>query len=180
VLCVFDSEEVGSNSVQGAASMLLSDALERICASLGLSQQQMLAQSFMVSADNAHAIHPNHPEFADAANAPVLGGGVVLKFNSSQRYTTDGISAAIFRKVCGKANVPVQTYYNRADVPGGSTLGHISLTHVSVPSADIGLPQLAMHSSFETASVKDSIYLEEAMAAYYGSTLQVHCEGYTL
>ena len=180
VLCVFDSEEVGSNSVQGAASMLLSDALERICASLGLSQQQMLAQSFMVSADNAHAIHPNHPEFADAANAPVLGGGVVLKFNSSQRYTTDGISAAIFRKVCGKANVPVQTYYNRADVPGGSTLGHISLTHVSVPSADIGLPQLAMHSCFETASTKDSIYLEDAMTAYYSSTLEVCGEAYSL
>ena len=180
VLCVFDSEEVGSNSVQGAASMLLSDVLERICGDLGVNLSQMLAGSFMVSADNAHAIHPNHPEFADSANAPVLGGGVVLKFNSSQRYTTDGISAAIFRKVCAKANVPVQTYYNRADVPGGSTLGHISLTHVSVPSADIGLPQLAMHSSFETASVKDSIYLEEAMAAYYGSTLQVHREGYTL
>ncbi len=180
VLCVFDSEEVGSNSVQGAASMLLSDVLARICDGLQLNLSQMLAGSFMVSADNAHAIHPNHPEFADGANAPVLGGGVVLKFNSSQRYTTDGISAAIFRKVCAKANVPVQTYYNRADVPGGSTLGHISLTHVSVPSADIGLPQLAMHSSFETASVKDSIYLEEAMAAYFGSTLRLSGEQYTL
>ena len=180
VLCVFDSEEVGSNSVQGAASMLLSDVLERICDGLQVDLSQMLAGSFMVSADNAHAIHPNHPEFADAANAPVLGGGVVLKFNSSQRYTTDGISAAIFRKVCAKANVPVQTYYNRADVPGGSTLGHISLTHVSVPSADIGLPQLAMHSSFETASVKDSLYLEDAMAAYYGSTLHVDGDSYTL
>ena len=180
VLCVFDSEEVGSNSVQGAASMLLSDVLARICDGLQLNLSQMLSGSFMVSADNAHAIHPNHPEFADGANAPVLGGGVVLKFNSSQRYTTDGISAAIFRKVCAKANVPVQTYYNRADVPGGSTLGHISLTHVSVPSADIGLPQLAMHSSFETACVKDSIYLEEAMAAYYGSTLVVCGGNYSL
>ena len=125
---------------------------------------------------NAHAIHPNHPEFADAGNAPLVNGGVVLKFNSSQRYTTDGVSAALFRKVCAKADVPVQTYYNRADVPGGSTLGHISLTHVSVPSADIGLPQLAMHSSFETAGVKDSIYLEAAMTAYYSSTLEV-CDG---
>jgi aspartyl aminopeptidase len=180
VLCVFDGEEVGSNSPQAADGDLLSGTLERISRCMNYDHNRMLAGSFMVSADNAHAIHPNHPEFADSANAPVLGGGVVLKFNSSQRYTTDGISAAIFRKVCAKANVPVQTYYNRADVPGGSTLGHISLTHVSVPSADIGLPQLAMHSSFETASVKDSIYLEEAMAAYYGSTLQVHCEGYTL
>ena len=180
VLCVFDSEEVGSNSVQGAASMLLSDALARICDALGISLYQMLAQSFMVSADNAHAIHPNHPEFADAANAPVVNGGIVLKFNSSQRYTTDGISAAIFRKVCSKAAVPVQTYYNRADVPGGSTLGHISLTHVSIPSADIGLPQLAMHSSFETAGVKDSLYLEDAMTTYYGSTLMVNGADYTL
>ena len=180
VLCVFDSEEVGSNSVQGAASMLLSDVLGRICSGLNISLPQMLSQSFMISADNAHALHPNHPEFADAGNAPILGGGVVLKFNASQRYTTDGISAAIFRKVCAKANVPVQTYYNRADIPGGSTLGHISLTHVSIPSADIGLPQLAMHSSYETASVKDALYLEEAMAAYYGSSLTVSGSEYAL
>ncbi len=180
VLCVFDSEEVGSNSVQGAASMLLSDVLGRICQALGISLQQMLAQSFMVSADNAHAVHPNHPEFADAANAPTVNGGVVLKFNSSQRYTTDGVSAAIFRKLCSRANVPVQTYYNRADVPGGSTLGHISLTHVSIPSADIGLPQLAMHSSFETAGVQDSLWLEDAMQAYYSATLSTCADGYRL
>jgi aspartyl aminopeptidase len=180
VLCVFNNEEVGSSSSEGAASNLLESVLERICTGLDLNLHRMLAQSFMVSADNAHAIHPNHPEFADAANAPVLGGGVVLKFNSSQRYTTDGISAAIFRKVCGKANVPVQTYYNRADVPGGSTLGHISLTHVSIPSADIGLPQLAMHSCFETACIKDSIYLEDAMSAYYSSTLEVCGDTYSV
>ena len=125
----------------------------------------------MVSADNAHAIHPNHPEYADAANAPVMGGGIVLKYNANQRYTTDGVTAALFRKVCQKANVPVQTYYNRADLPGGSTLGNISLSHVSVPSVDIGLPQLAMHSCFETAAVRDAISLEEAMAVYYSSTL---------
>ena len=171
LLCVFDSEEVGSNSVQGAASMLLPDVLERICAALKLDVKQMLAQSFMVSADNAHAIHPNHPEYADPGNAPVLGGGVVIKFNASQRYTTDGVSAAIFRKVCADAGVKVQTYCNRADIPGGSTLGHISLTHVSVPTVDIGLAQLAMHSSFETAAVSDALALEEAMAAYYGKSL---------
>ena len=139
--------------------------------------KQVLAQSFMISADNAHAVHPNHPEFADSANAPVVGGGVVLKFNASQRYTTDGVSSAIFRKVCAKANVPVQTYCNRADIPGGSTLGHISLTHVSVPTADIGLPQLAMHSSYETAGVKDGAWLEDGMAAFYGSTLEVSANG---
>ena len=180
VLCVFDSEEVGSNSVQGAASMLLQSTLERICAALGLQIGQMLAQSFMVSADNAHAVHPNHPELADAANAPVLGGGVVLKFNASQRYTTDGVSAALWRSVCMKAGVPVQTYCNRADIPGGSTLGHISLTHVSVPTADIGLAQLAMHSACESAAAADAILLEEAMAVYYGSTLVVTEQGFCL
>ena len=177
VLCVFDSEEVGSNSVQGAASMLLPDVLERISDALDLDIKQMLAQSFMVSADNAHAVHPNHPEFADAGNAPVLGGGVVLKFNASQRYTTAGVSAAIFRKACAGAGVTVQTYCNRADIPGGSTLGHISLTHVSVPTADIGLAQLAMHSSFETAAVADALALEDAMAAFYGSALAVSADG---
>ena len=177
LLCVFDSEEVGSNSVQGAASMLLPDVLERICAALQLDVKQMLAQSFMVSADNAHAIHPNHPEYADPGNAPVLGGGVVIKFNASQRYTTDGVSAAIFRKVCAIAGVKVQTYCNRADIPGGSTLGHISLTHVSVPTVDIGLAQLAMHSSFETAAISDALALEEAMAAYYGKSLRAGTDG---
>ena len=140
----------------------------------------MLAQSFMVSADNAHALHPNHPELADSTNAPVLGGGVVLKFNASQRYCTDGVSAAIFRKVCAKADVSVQTYCNRADLPGGSTLGNISLHHVSVPTADIGLPQLAMHSCYETAAVKDAGALVDAMAAFYGSCLEVSGNSYTL
>ena len=174
VLCVFDSEEVGSSSLQGAASNLLESVLRRICDSLQLEYDCALAQSMMVSADNAHAIHPNHPEYADAANAPVMGGGIVLKYNANQRYTTDGVTAALFRKVCQQAQVPVQTYYNRADLPGGSTLGNISLSHVSVPSVDIGLPQLAMHSCYETAAVRDALYLEDAMAVYYSSTLE--CE----
>ena len=173
VLCVFDSEEVGSNSVQGAASTILSDTLIRISEALGLDLRQELSRSFLVSADNAHAVHPNHPEYADPKNAPIMGGGVVLKFNASQRYTTDGVSAAIFRKVCGKAEVPVQTFFNRADLMGGSTLGHISLTQVSVPTADIGLPQLAMHSAYETAATADALYLEKAMTAFYSSTLAV-------
>ena len=177
VLCCFDDEEVGSNSPQGAASTLLADTLNRICNSMSLNPYRMLAQSFMVSADNAHAIHPNHPELADANNAPVMGGGVVLKFNANQRYTTDGVSAAVFRKICRKAEVPVQDYCNRADIPGGSTLGHISLTHVSVPTADVGLPQLAMHSSYETMAVKDLAYLENAMTQYYSSVLEVTDDG---
>ncbi len=180
VLCVFDSEEVGSSSVQGAASDLLENLLERICGSLELDIKQMLAQSFMVSADNAHALHPNHPELADAANAPVMNGGVVVKFNSSLRYTTDGVSSAVFRKICAGAGVPTQTYYNRADIPGGSTLGCISLAHVSVPSVDIGLAQLAMHSCYETAGVDDAMHLEDAMTAFYGCALERGGEGYQI
>ena len=180
VLCVFDSEEVGSSSLHGAASRLLQTTLSRICKALQLDEQVLLSNSFMVSADNGHAIHPNHPEYADAANAPVLNAGVVLKFNASQRYTTDGVSAAIFRKVCQKANVAVQTYCNRADIPGGSTLGNISLSQVSVPTVDIGLPQLAMHSCYETVGVQDALDLEAAMAAYYGCALTVAGEQYLL
>lgn len=171
VLCVFDGEEVGSSSPQGADSDMLSGTLERISSCMGYDHKQMLAGSFMVSADNAHAIHPNHPELSDPSNAPKLNGGVVLKFNASQRYTTDGLSSAVFRKICRKAGVPVQSYYNRADLRGGATLGYISLNHVSIPSADIGLPQLAMHSCYETAGLRDSQYLETAMTAYYNSTL---------
>ena len=180
VLCVFDCEEVGSSSVQGAASDLLEGVLTRICQARGLDIYPMLANSFMVSADNGHALHPNHPEMSDAANAPLPGGGVVLKFNASQRYCTDGVAAAIFRKVCAKADVAVQTYCNRADIPGGSTLGNISLHHVSVPTADIGLAQLAMHSCYETGAVSDAIALETAMAAFYGSTLTAIDTGYML
>ena len=180
VLCVFDSEEVGSSSVQGAASRLLETTLTRICNSLKLDEQVLLSNSFMVSADNAHALHPNHPELADGNNAPVVNGGVVIKFNANLRYTTDGLSAAVFRKICEKAGVPVQTYCNRADIPGGSTLGNISLSHVSVPSVDIGLAQFAMHSCYETAGVQDGLYLEDAMAAYYSSTLELSDDGFTV
>ena len=172
MLCVFNNEEVGSSSSEGADSNLLVTTLERICAQLNLNLSRMLAQSFLVSADNGHALHPNHPELADAANAPMPGGGVVLKFNASQRYCTDGVSAAVLRKVCAKAGVPVQTYCNRADLAGGSTLGNISQNHVSVPTADIGLAQLAMHSCYETTAVKDAIYLADAMKAFYETTLE--------
>ena len=180
VLCVFDSEEVGSSSVQGAASDLLIGLLERICESRKWNLKQLLAQSFMISADNAHALHPSHPELADKANAPILGQGVVLKFNAAQRYTTDGISASVFRQVCKNADVPLQVYTNRPDIKGGSTLGHISLTHVSVPTADIGLPQLAMHSCYETAAVADVAHLVDAMTTYFNSTIELKATGYIL
>lgn len=180
LLCVFDSEEVGSSSVQGAASTFLSDVVERVCEALKRDRRQMLAQSFLVSADNAHALHPNHPELSDGANAPILGGGIVLKYSAALRYSTDGLSAGIFRRVCAMAGVPVQSFHNRADMPGGSTLGHISLSQVSVLTADIGLPQLAMHSCYETAAVQDALDLVRAMAVYYGSTLEVTETGYSL
>ena len=171
VLCVFDSEEVGSASVQGAGSTFLEDILQRVSADLGLELPRLLRNSFLLSVDNAHALHPNHPELSDGGNAPIPGGGIVLKFNANQSYTTDGVAAALVRKICQKAHVPVQTYYNRADLPGGSTLGRISLGHVSVLSADIGLAQLAMHSCYETAAVADVDYLEATMEAFYSCSL---------
>ena len=180
VLCVFDNEEVGSMSAQGAGSRILETQLVRICEALNLNMARMQAQSFMVSADNAHAIHPNHPEVADAANAPVMNQGVVMKFNSNLSYCTNGHSAAVFRKVADKAGVPVQTFYNRADTRGGSTLGHVSLAHVSIPTVDIGLPQLAMHSCYETAGVKDALYLMDVMNAFYGTSLEVTENGCNL
>ena len=175
--CVFDSEEVGSRSVSGADSTMLTSTMNRIARYLDANLARMMSQSFLVSADNAHAIHPNHPELADPNNAPVMNSGIVVKFNASQRYTTDAVAAAVFRSVCNRAGVPTQTYYNRPDIPGGSTLGYVSLTHVSVPTADIGLAQLAMHSCYETAGVLDSHYLEQAMTAYFSSTLTVTGDG---
>ena len=174
VFCAFDNEEVGSETKQGAASSLLSDTLRRIALALGLNEEgylRMLAQSFLVSADNAHGVHPNHPEYADMTNTPRLNGGVVIKFNANQRYTTDGISCALFTAVCREAGAPVQVYANRSDMPGGSTLGSIATTKVSVPSVDIGLAQLAMHSCVETAGAEDLDALVKAMTCYYGKTL---------
>ena len=179
VLCVFDNEEVGSGTRQGADSGFLDDMLSRAWASLGRTDAQYraaLAGSFMVSADNAHAIHPNHPEFADRSERPVMNGGIVIKFNASMSYTTDGLSAAVFSELCRAAEVPVQRYANRPDLRGGSTLGHISLAHVSVPTLDIGLAQLAMHSSYETAGAKDTEYLVRAARAFYESGYRVNGE----
>ena len=177
VLCVFDSEEIGSFTNQGADSGYLSGLLDKICNCMHWDLQQMLCQSFMVSADNAHALHPNHPEYSDPTNAPIVGAGIAIKFNAAQRYTTDGLSAAIFRKICQKAGVPVQNYYNRADLAGGTTLGNVSLSHVTVPSVDIGLAQLAMHSCYETAGTADTLYLVDAMRQYYATNLQTHEDG---
>ena len=180
VLSIFDSEEVGSNSPQGADGTLLSGVLARISRTLGLDHDCMLADSFMVSADNSHAVHPNHPQLSDSVNPVKLNGGVVVKFAATQNYTSDALSAAVFRKICAEAQVPVQTFYNRADAKGGATLGHFSLNHVSVPSVDIGMAQLAMHSAYETAGVADVAHLERAMTAYYNKTLTATDKGYTI
>ena len=180
VLCIFDNEEVGSSSRSGACSTMLPDLLDRICRSCGWDKNRLLAQSLLVSADNGHALHPNHPELADPNNAPLPGGGVVLKYNATLKYCTDGLSAALFRKVCEKAGVACQTYFNRADIAGGSTLGNLAQQKVSIPTVDIGLAQLAMHSCYETGAVADAIALEDAMTAYYGSTLEIRGDSYLL
>ncbi len=173
VLAVFDNEEVGSETKQGAASNFLRDTLRRLTLALGKTEEDYLrwcAGSFLVSADNAHAQHPNHPEFADAQNTPYLNGGVVVKFNANQRYATDAVSAAAFRLVCRETGEQTQTYANRSDLPGGSTLGSISDTRVAVPTVDIGLAQLAMHSAYETMGARDLDSLVRVMAAYFGRT----------
>ena len=170
VLAVFDNEEVGSETKQGAASTFLRDTLLRISGGES-SLAVALENSFMLSADNAHAKHPSSPEMSDPDNAPVLNGGVVIKYNANQRYTTDGLSDALFRTVCERAGVTVQTYCNRADLPGGSTLGSISNTRVSVPTVDIGLPQLAMHSANETAGAKDVGSMISAISEFYSTAI---------
>ena len=180
VLAVFNNEEVGSNTRQGADSTFLTDVLERIAHGCGLDSdawKAAIANSFMVSADNAHAIHPAHPEYADKGEFPVLGGGIVIKYNANQRYTTDAVSGAVFQAICQAAGVPVQRYSNRADLPGGSTLGNISTAHLSVPTVDIGLPQLAMHSVCETAGAADTDLLVKAMAAYFSRDFHLDRDG---
>lgn len=167
VHCVLDNEEVGSTTKQGAASTFLKDTLMRINMGLGRTQEEYLmtlADSFMVSADNAHALHPNHTDKTDPVNRPVLNGGIVIKYNANQKYCTDGVSAAIFKDICDRAEVPYQTFVNRSDMAGGSTLGNISNTQVPMKTVDIGLAQLAMHSVYETTGAKDTESLAKAAA----------------
>lgn len=180
MLCVFDNEEVGSGTKQGADSTFLYDVMQRICISLGLDPEasyRAAASSFMLSADNAHAVHPNHPEKTDAENCVFMNEGIVIKFNANQRYTTDGVSAAFFHKLLKDADVPCQHFANRSDVAGGGTLGNISGSHVSINTLDIGLAQLAMHSVCETAGAKDVEYMVRGMAAFYASRVSVGRDG---
>ena len=171
----FDNEEVGSGTKQGADSTFLYDALTRINEAMGGNNSTMLtaiANSFMVSADNAHALHPNYPEKSDPTNKVYMNEGVVIKFNANQKYMTDGLAFGIFTELCKKAKVPYQTFVNRSDVAGGSTLGNISNAHVSINGVDIGLAQLAMHSPYETAGVQDTEYLMKIASKFYQSVIE--------
>ena len=170
VCAVFDNEEVGSSTRQGADSTFLEDTLLRVSEGLGADNDTRLgwiAESFLISADNAHAVHPNHPEKADPTNRPYLNGGIVIKYHGGQKYTTDAVSAAKMKDWCERAGVPYQTYANRSDILGGSTLGNISTAHVSVSSVDIGLAQLAMHSAVETGGARDTEYAVKAFREFY-------------
>lgn len=170
VHCVMDNEEVGSGTKQGAASTFLKDTLLRINSGLGRTYEEYLmslADSFMISADNAHALHPNYTDMADPVNRPLLNKGIVIKYNANQKYCTDAVSAARFKELCNRAEVPYQTFVNRSDMAGGSTLGNISNTQVPVNTVDIGLPQLAMHSPYETAGVKDTLSLVKAAELFF-------------
>ncbi len=173
VCAVFDNEETGSMTRQGADSTFLSDVLARICEAVGKDEsrrQRAIQNGFLLSADNAHAVHPNYPEKSDPTSRCYLNGGVVIKH--ATRYATDGVTSAVFRRICEKAGVPVQDFYNHSSNPGGGTLGLISGSHVSIPTVDIGLAQLSMHSPYETAGKEDVSHMVNAMKAFYEAVIR--------
>ena len=176
VFAVFDNEEVGSVTKQGAMSTFLVSTLNRINKALGKSDEdyyRAIAKSMLISCDNAHAIHPNHPELFDVKNRPVLNKGIAIKESANQKYTTDAFSRAILKKILDNKNIPYQTFANRSDIVGGSTLGNLSNTAVSMNAVDIGLPQLAMHSAYETAGAKDVEYAIEALRAFFETNIDI-------
>lgn len=176
VHAVFDNEEVGSQSRQGADSTFLKDVLRRINESAGKSPEDFniaIARSFLVSADNAHANHPSYSNVQDPVNHPSVNGGPVIKFNASQKYTSDSLSAGIFKKICEKAGVPFQVFTNNSNIQGGSTLGNISNSQVSLLSVDIGIAQWAMHSPNESAGAKDPELMVRAMKEFYCSNFEI-------
>ncbi len=172
-----DNEEVGSRTRQGAGGDFLASILKRIADALGEDTSTMLTRSFFVSADNAHAMHPNHPEKSDPTNPTKLGGGVVIKYHAGGNYTTDAVSAAIFKSILNNANLPHQDFYMRSDMPCGSTLGAISTLHVSIPSIDIGIAQLAMHAATETMACSDYSVLQDALSAFYHADIATERDG---
>ena len=180
VLCVFDNEEVGSMTKQGAGSGFLKDVMLRLCAALGLpaeARRQAMASVLLISMDNAHAVHPNHPEFADRLDRPEMNKGIVVKYNASQRYATDAVSAALFMEICRRAGVPTQRYTNRPDLMGGTTLGAIIASHMAVDTVDVGLAQLAMHSAYETAGAQDTEYMARAAEEFFSGSFRRSPEG---
>ena len=180
VCALFDNEETGSRTRQGAASTILDNVLQRAMQSLGKNYedyQVALASSFIVSADNAHAYHPNYPGKYDQTNACHMNKGIVVKNAARGSYSTDGLTLAYFKSICEEVNALYQLNTNRSDIPGGSTLGCISLGHVSIHSVDIGLPQLAMHSAYETAGTKDLDELVKALKCFYSKKLKATKDG---
>lgn len=170
---VFNNEEVGSMSTNGAASTILIDLIEEIIASLKITNKRaVFEQSIMISADNGHAIHPNHPEISDSINNVKLNEGIVIKYNSNLNYTTDAQSSAIFKTILEKGKIPYQEFTNRSDIRGGGTLGAISLSQLSITSIDIGLAQLAMHSSMEMGGCQDLKYMISGLTEFYNSTVR--------
>ena len=165
-----DNEEVGSRTKQGAGSKFLIDVMQRASSSLGYSSEEFmtaLANSFLVSCDNAHAIHPNHPELSDMTDSVTLGSGIVIKHHGNQNYTTDGLSSAKFKSILNKSEIPYCDFYMRSDMPCGGTLGAISSSQVSIPSIDIGIAQLAMHSASETLALKDYLTMCDGLTAFF-------------
>lgn len=172
VLAIFDNEETGSQTKQGAASPFLASLLQRIAtAQSGTTEafHQAVERAFMVSADNAHAWHPNYSEKYDPTNHPVLGGGPVVKFNAAQKYASDAVSAAVFAEICKKAGVPCQRFVNHSDVAGGSTLGNILASSLPLRGVDMGNAILAMHSCRETGSVNDHTFCVKAFTQFYNA-----------
>ena len=172
IVAAFDNEEVGSTTAQGAHSGLLMNTLNRICKNLGLTDDEYfrtVANSTSISADTAHAVHPNYSEKHDPENRPILGGGPVIKYSASQRYGTTAFSAAYFMEACEQAGVPCQKYVNRNDIVGGSTIGPALSSLTTIPTVDMGIPILAMHSIREFGAVMDNVYTKMAFQAYFGS-----------
>ncbi len=184
VFCCFDNEEVGSNTMQGALSTFLPDTLQRLNAALGGTDEmyrRALAASMLVSCDNAHAVHPNHPEKCDEGNRAFLNRGIVVKEAANQKYCTDAFSRAVFCAVCNNAGVPFQRFANRSDMAGGSTLGNLSNMQASMHGVDVGCAQLAMHSAYETAGARDVLLAKQAIQAFFDADLDItNCDGATL
>ncbi|MDE5980210.1 MAG: M18 family aminopeptidase, partial [Muribaculaceae bacterium] len=166
VMAIFDNEETGSGTKQGAASPILRAILQRLCGDFGV-YSRAVARSFMVSADNGHALHPNYPSKQDPTNHPVPGDGPVVKINANCKYMTDAHSAAVFKGICELAEIPCQVFVNHSDTPGGSTLGNILTSQIELDGVDMGAPQWAMHSCRETAAVADHLSIIAAFTAFY-------------